>query len=316
MIEILNYIGYLGLFCLIAFPIFLIYFFVESIINNSRKYSNPNTKYIIISSFLLLLIGICLIQWESFFKGKLGDITEINTSFANVKFAETQSTKIYKELSDLASQASILEASITHYYEMASSSYNKLDSITEFLVTQITAQNDDLPSLLKLKEWGEDKNYPYSTRAKKAWLDITEEVNKFYVIGGFTYKWPEGIDPNTFTIVDFRRYYDEEDSPPKKIDIMGSLFYNKNISIKDKIEFYIESAVIEKNSIQVAQYTGRYIDLIIMGNKDILGENISYNVFREPTYKEWWEKIKETVPLNLLQNTNLKIEGSMLKTSK
>jgi len=129
-------------------------------------------------------------------------------------------------------------------------------TVTEFITTIVSAQNDDREALDKLKAIAGDKSDSFSRRAEAAWLTIYEEHNKPFFSTGIKVPWSEKRDPSKLSMNDLQQVYKLSPSYVKP-GLIEYIWSRQDIQKIDRLDFLIK-VMKEDKSLAAAEYAGRY----------------------------------------------------------
>jgi seryl-tRNA synthetase len=138
----------------------------------------------------------------------------------------------------------------------AKSTLSSLESVTEYTMTVVAAQNDDRKAFDKLKAWSEDKNHPFRERAQQAWTSVFESHNKPYSVSGFKVPWVEGFDPSKLSLHDLANQY--WNAPAQLKPALLEYIWNRNDLPKiDRLDFLMKVMETDE-SLNAVEYAGRH----------------------------------------------------------
>ncbi len=154
-----------------------------------------------------------------------------------------------------------------------------IDATTEFMMTVVAAQNDDRKAFDKLKEWSEEKNHRFSSRAEQAWNTIFENHNKLYSISGFKVPWSEDFDPSKLSLPELAQQY--RGAPAQlKPALLEYIWKRDDIPKIDRLDFMME-VMNGDSSLTAVEYAGRHFTS---------GTNQKIKPMAVEYLSDWWKK--------------------------
>jgi apolipoprotein N-acyltransferase len=138
----------------------------------------------------------------------------------------------------------------------ANETLTDLNLTSEFTLTVSAAQNDDRKAFDKLKEWSEDKNNPFSSKAAQAWNTIFESHNDSMYNSNFTIPWTEAVDPSKFLLPKLIQQYN---GAPVQLRpaLLEYIWKREDIPKIDRLDFMIE-IMKQDSSLTAVEYAGRH----------------------------------------------------------
>jgi len=82
----------------------------------------------------------------------------------------------------------------------ASSSMSELETMSEFMMTVLAANNDDRKAFDRLEVWSKDESYRFKTEAKRVWVSILDAHSSLLVMSPGDVPWREGRDPSKLNL--------------------------------------------------------------------------------------------------------------------
>lgn len=153
-----------------------------------------------------------------------------------------------------------------------------IDAETEFIKIVIAAQNDDRKAFDKLKEWSEEKNHRFLSRAAQAWNTIFENHNKPYSISGFKVPWSENFDPSKLSLPELAQQY--RGAPAQlKPALLEYIWKRDDIPKIDRLDFMME-VMNDDSSLTAVEYAGRHFTS---------GTNQKIKPMAVEYLSDWWE---------------------------
>jgi uncharacterized phage infection (PIP) family protein YhgE len=131
-----------------------------------------------------------------------------------------------------------------------------INAETEFIKTVIAAQNDDRKAFDKLKEWSEEKNHRFSSRAAQAWSTIFENHSKPFSFSGLKMPWIEGFDPSKLSLLELSQQY-KAIPAQLKTALLEYIWKRDDISKIDRLDFMME-IMTSDSSLTAVEYAGRH----------------------------------------------------------
>lgn len=160
-----------------------------------------------------------------------------------------------EEVADKNQQAETKLAAIDKTLTQASSTLKKLESVTEFTITVVAAQNDDRKAFDKLREWADDDTHPFRDRAAQARDSIINALTPPIRRVPPSFPWNEGIDPSALSLEDLRSHYLTVASRwrPSLIDYIWG---REDIPKIDRLDLLM-SVMLEDDRLRAVEHAGR-----------------------------------------------------------
>jgi len=211
----------------------------------------------------------------------------VEAQSATIDLVAEKATKAQDLSEEIASKNEIAAKKldqINSTLELAKNNLIELQSITDFIITVIAAQNDDRLAFDRLKKWSEDKKFPFHNRAKQAFIKIFEEHSKPYFTSGSKVPWPDDLDPSKLNLGDLINTYNTAPAFLKPAFI--EYIWNRNDFDKiSRLQFLIN--VIKNDiSLNAIEYAGRYFTD---------GVNLKIKPLAIDYLIDWWEKNKNNI---------------------
>lgn len=130
--------------------------------------------------------------------------------------------------------------------------------LAEFTATVQAAQNDDRRAFDKLRQWAEDRKYPFAGRASQAWRTILDQHSQPWFASGFGVPWREGVDPSKFGIADLKNIY-EQVPPALKPALIEYVWNRQDIPKRDRVVFLVD-ILAKDESLRAVEYAARYLE--------------------------------------------------------
>jgi hypothetical protein len=138
----------------------------------------------------------------------------------------------------------------------ATSTLRELESVTEFTMTVVAAQNDDRKAFDRLRDWSQDAEHPFRDRAMQAWSTIFESHSKPYYTSGFHIPWADGFDPSQLSLGDLTRYYLQASSQLKPA-LLEYIWKRDDLPKIERLDFLMD-VMKNDSSLSAVEYAGRY----------------------------------------------------------
>jgi seryl-tRNA synthetase len=168
----------------------------------------------------------------------------------------SKAKKLSEEVAEKNERAEKKLETLDESIAKAKSTLDDLESITDYTMTVVAAQNDDRKAFDKLKTWSEDKNHPFRERAQQAWNSVFESHNKPYSVGGFRVPWVDGFDPSKLSLNDLANQYKQ--APAQLRPALLEYIWNRNDIPKiDRLDFLMEVMETDE-SLNAVEYAGRH----------------------------------------------------------
>jgi hypothetical protein len=153
-----------------------------------------------------------------------------------------------------------------------------IDAETKFITTVVAAQNDDRKAFDKLKEWSEEKNHRFSSRAAQAWNTIFENHSKPFSVSGFKVPWSENFDPSKLSLPELAQQY--RGAPTQlKSALLEYIWKRDDIPKIDRLDFMME-VMNDDSSLTAVEYAGRHFTS---------GTNQKIKPMAVEYLSDWWE---------------------------
>lgn len=168
----------------------------------------------------------------------------------------------------------------------AAKASSDLQSIVDFTMITVAAQNDDRTAFDKLVEIAQKENNKFSGFAVQIIEKILVDINPLIQIRIYPpAPWEKmGIDPKTISSDDFVEAY-RKSIATYRPSIISNLWSRKDISKREKIKFLVDVLKTD-SSLSAVEYACRLINMEAHLDKNILGINL---------YLDWWEKNKDSI---------------------
>lgn len=200
-----------------------------------------------------------------------------------------QSISKVKESSD--GQILAAKKELEKMLEIAREDLKHLEFQAEFMMTVLSAQNDNRVAWDRLKEWSEDSNFPFSTQAENAYQTIKDiysnpsrDINIIPDV-----PWGDNFDPSLKTLDELREEYYKAFSYPQdtafliRQALIKYMWGRNDFAKRDRLDFLIEVIKIDK-SLRVVEYAGRIF---------AKATNLSIKALAVDYFTNWWEKNKK-----------------------
>lgn len=138
----------------------------------------------------------------------------------------------------------------------ASLSMSELETMSEFIMTNLAANNDDRKAFDRLEEWSKNESYSFRTEAERAWVSILDAHNSLLVMSPGDVPWREGLDPSKLTLSDLR---DNFLYAPNwfKPSLLKYIWGREDFSKLERLDF-IMTVMKTDLSLKVVEQAGRY----------------------------------------------------------
>lgn len=161
-----------------------------------------------------------------------------------------------EEVANKNQQAEEKLAILDEAIKKANETLTDLNFASEFTLTVSAAQNDDRKAFDKLKEWSEDKNNSFSSKAAQAWNTIFESHNEAMYKSNFTVPWNEGVDPSKFLLPELIQQY--KGAPVQlRPALLEYIWKRDDIPKIERLDFMIET-MKHDSSLTAVEYAGRH----------------------------------------------------------
>lgn len=138
----------------------------------------------------------------------------------------------------------------------ASSSLSELETMSEFMMAVLAAENDDRKAFDKLEKWSNDESHRFRAEAKRAWSSILDAHSSILVIVPGDVPWKEGVDPSKVTLSDLKDSY--ETAPDwLKPSLLKYIWERKDVSKVDRLDFMM-NVMKTDSSLKAVEQAGRY----------------------------------------------------------
>jgi hypothetical protein len=188
--------------------------------------------------------------------------------------------KISPQIKSAEDRLGTIKADLT----VVDNNIKELNAISEFMITVISAQNDDRMAFDKLKSWADNPKFPRHSEALQAYQKIIDEHDPPISLSGFSSNitWKEGIDPAKLSLSEIERAFQ---SAPRfvKQGLLEYIWNRKDIPKKDKI-LYLVKVLKNDSSLKVVELAGRYFE-------EESKQKLKPLVIEK--HLEWWEKNKD-----------------------
>lgn len=190
----------------------------------------------------------------------VSDLKErVESQSATVDLVAKEASKakaLSREVADKNKRAEEKLAVLDDAIKKANETLTDLNLASEYTLTVSAAQNDDRKAFDKLKEWSEDKNNPFSSKAAQAWHSIFESHNESIYRSGFTIPWKEGFDPSQLILPELIQQY-KGMSVQLRPAMLEYIWKRDDIPKVDRLDFMIET-MEHDSSLTAVEYAGRY----------------------------------------------------------
>jgi len=192
-----------------------------------------------------------------------------------------------ERIQDIASkgdEARKLIDALSEAQSEAKKSQKQLESISNFMMTYIRAQNDDRKAYDDLFRMAQEKNGEWSSFAARAYATILDAHSQAFYSSGFKIPWKEGVDPSKLSIDEIIQIY--KTTPVYlKPGILEYISSRPDIPKKSKMEIYI-NVIKNDMSLTAVEYAGR--QFTSLANLQIKPLATDYLI-------DWWVKNKESI---------------------
>lgn len=194
----------------------------------------------------------------------------------------SKAKSLSEEVADKNKRAEDKLETLDKAINMANTTLEELEAVTEFTMTVVAAQNDDRKAFDKLKVWSDDKSYRFSGRAQQAWNTIIDEHSKPYSVSGFEVPWSEGFDPSKLNLLKLGQQYQHAPAYLKRAFL--EYIWNRNDIPKiDRLDFMLNVMQTDL-SLTAVEYAGRYFTS---------GTNQNIKPLAVKYLANWWRKHRQ-----------------------
>lgn len=217
---------------------------------------------------------------------------DASNTLERAKEAENAASKALKISELLTKKIKLAEEKLQAIDSTLEKAERKLEQI-EFLIvfntTVLKAQNDDRKAFDQLEIWSEDKTFPLSSEARKAWVSILDEHSQPLKKELPPVPWEEGIDPSKLNLSDLKRYYEsityESITWYFKPSLIKYIYERKDFSKRERMEFLVD-VLKNDRSLRAVEYAGRYF------RKEA---GLKIKPLGVSKFIDWWEKNKDKI---------------------
>jgi hypothetical protein len=186
-------------------------------------------------------------------------VSEVAAERASTLMIEQITPEVARFKTEVAKKNEIAEEklkTLDNSIAKASATLGELESVTEYTKTVVAAQNDDRKAFDKLKEWSEDKNNPFSSKAAQAWNTIYESHNEGMYKANFPTPWNESVDPSKFLLPKLIQQYKGALAQLRPA-LLEYIWKRDDIPKVDRLDFMIET-MKHDSSLTAVEYAGRH----------------------------------------------------------
>ena len=186
--------------------------------------------------------------------------------------------EIAKKTAEAEGKLSDIQQSVTK----ASSSLTELETMSEFMMTVLAAENDDRKAFDKLEEWSNDESNKFSAQAKRAWDSILDAHSSPLVMEPGDVPWKKGIDPSKFSLSDLK---DDYEKMPEWIKpaLLKYIWGREDFRKVDRLDFMM-TVMKTDLSLKAVEQAGRYFTA---------GTEQKIKPLAVGHLSEWWKEHRE-----------------------
>jgi hypothetical protein len=174
----------------------------------------------------------------------------------------------------------------------AFSTLSEIETMSEFMMTVLAAQNDDRKAFDKLEELSKQESHRFSTQAKRAWTSILDAHSSPLVFGPGDVPWREDLDPSKLSLSELRQTFQ---SAPDWIRaaILKYVWNRQAFSKIDRLDFMMQ-VMRTDSSLDVVEHAGRFFTQ---------GTDQKIKPLAVSHLSDWWEEHRQEFIEKDPQNT-------------
>ena len=200
-----------------------------------------------------------------------------------------RSLKLSEELNDKIKQTESELSKVKITSSEAAKAVHQLEAVTEFAQVVVAAQNDDRPSLDKLKTWADDSDYPMSQLARQAWIKTRIYYSGEEPKPSATATWEGTVAFTNIPMSELTQLY-KQTKPFQHAHLVQQIWARKDVPKRERMAFLID---VMKTDVSISAVDNAR--KCFYGETDLpKGELATSPIILEPLY-QWWEKNKDTL---------------------
>jgi hypothetical protein len=189
--------------------------------------------------------------------------------------------KMDKDINPVLEKATSELAALREDFKSTKLTLDDMNLLSQFIITTITAQNDDRESFDLMLEWANDPNYKYRALAMSSVISIRLMYSGFMTPGFLNATWINGVNPDKLSFNELKKEYNTSESI-LHTSILKLISDRTDISIKEKMQFY-SSILAKDKSLNATYYAGKKFNEIA---------KLEWKPFNVKPLLKWWEEHK------------------------